>query len=136
LFFSRLDFTRPTAAPRARGFRLAAIIALPLYLALLIYLSLIPVVPGSAEISDKVLHFVAYGGLTALAAAAWPKTRLLILFLILSAAGALLEFAQGALNLGRMASFQDQIANMGGIAMALAIWIFLVWIKTTVLKKS
>lgn len=97
-------------------------------------MSLVPVIPGGTEIPDKTLHFLAYGGLTALVAAAWPRTGLLKLFILLSAAGALLEFGQGALNLGRMASFGDQIANMSGVAAALLVWIGLAWMKAKVFK--
>ncbi len=126
--FSKLDFTRPTAGPAARKFRYAAFAALFAYSGLLAYLSLVPVVPGAAEISDKTLHFMAYGGLTTLAAAAWPKTPLLKMFILMSCVGALLEMAQGVLNLGRTASFGDQIANMCGVGLALLSWILLVWL--------
>lgn len=118
-----IDFTRPTAHPRAGLLRVLALIGLLLYIILLAYLSLVPVVPAAApDVSDKVLHFLAYGGLTALAAAAWPRLNLTTLFIIVSGVGALLEFGQGLLNIGRMASFGDQIANMGGAALALLIW--------------
>lgn len=84
-----------------------------------------PTVPSPAEMSDKILHFIAYGGLTALAAAAWPRLGLFWLLLCASAVGALLELAQGCLGIGRTASFGDQLANMGGAALALLIWICL-----------
>ena len=120
-----IDFTRPTAHPRAYKWRCLAFIALGLYLLLLAYFSLMPTVPSSAEISDKILHFIAYGGLTALTAAAWPRLGLFRLLLFVSAIGALLELAQGLLGIGRTASFGDQLANMGGAALALLIWICL-----------
>ena len=133
---SKLDLTRPTAIPRAGGLRKAALAAFMGYLCLLSYLSLVPVVPGAAEISDKTLHFIAYGGLATLAAAAWPKAALLPMFIVLSAIGGLLELTQGVLNLGRVASFGDQIANMGGVALALLLWILLVWLITAFTQKS
>ena len=120
-----IDFTRPTAHPRARTWRWLAFIALGIYLLLLIYFSLMPTVPSPAEVSDKILHFIAYGGLTALAAAAWPRLALLWLLLGVSAVGALLELMQGLLSIGRTASFGDQLANMSGAALALLIWICL-----------
>ena len=84
-----------------------------------------PTVPSPAEVSDKILHFIAYGGLTALAAAAWPRLALLWLLLGVSAVGALLELMQGLLSIGRTASFGDQLANMSGAALALLIWVCL-----------
>lgn len=131
---STIDFTRPTAAPRAKLFRIAAMAGLVGYTVLLAYLSLVPVVPSASEVSDKILHFVAYGGLTALTAAALPKVRLTSLFISLSLVGLALEIAQGIMDKGRMASFGDQIANMGGILLALLIWIFLAWLRNVFSK--
>lgn len=123
-----IDFTRPTAYPRARIWKSLAAIAFGLYLLLLSYFSLVPTVSSPAEVSDKFLHFIAYGGLTALAAAAWPRLALFWLLLCASAVGAILEIAQGVLNMGRTASFGDQFANMSGAALALLIWMCLLTI--------
>gem|GEM_PF-3564739 len=120
-----IDLTRPTA--QFSILRKMALITVCLYLILLTYLSLVPVVPGEPDVSDKLLHFIAYGGLTGLAAAAWPRLKIIYLFFGVSFVGALLEFGQGVLNIGRMASFADQIANMSGAALALAIWIIIVF---------
>ena len=120
-----IDLTRPTAHPQARRWRRFAFIALGLYLLLLAYFSLVPAVPSPAGVSDKILHFIAYGGLTALAAAAWPRLGLFWLFLSASTVGALLELAQGFFDIGRTAAFGDQLANMSGAALALLIWVCL-----------
>lgn len=117
-----IDFSRPTAHPRTRIFRTLAFIGFGLYLILLIYFSLVPVVPGTADLSDKALHFLAYGGLTGLVAAAWPRMSLPALFIVVSLIGAIMEMGQGVLDIGRMASFGDQIANMSGAALAILIW--------------
>lgn len=128
----KIDFTRPTASPRARGFRLTALAALLAYVSLLVYFSLVPTVPGTAGVSDKLLHFTAYGGLTALTAAAYPRMGLLKLFLAVSAIGIILEIGQGILSIGRMASFADQIANMTGALIALIIWGVMAWLKAKI----
>ena len=130
-----IDFSRPTAHPRAQFFKRAAIAGLGLYLLLLAYLSLVPVVPGAQEVSDKVLHFIAYGGLTGLLAAALPRASLMSIFIGVSLVGALLEVSQGLLNLGRMASFADQLANMGGALVALLIWAVLALLRDQLRRK-
>lgn len=121
--FALTDFSRPTAHPRARYFRRLALAVLAAYLFALIYFSLVPTVPSAEAVGDKILHFLAYGGLVALAAAAWPRLRLLVLFLGASFMGAILEIGQGLLEIGRTASFADQLANMIGAGLAVIIWI-------------
>ena len=132
----KIDYTRPTASPRAGALRIAALIALIAYLCLLVYLSLVPTVPSAADVSDKALHFLAYGGLTVLAAAAFPRLHLITLFIAASLIGAFLEIGQGISNMGRMASFEDQIANMGGALLALSIWAALTWLKAKLFKTA
>ena len=117
-----IDFTRPTAHPKARLLRKLALLIFGLYLVLLTYLSLVPTVSSAQDISDKLLHFLAYGGLTALAAAAFPKLKMIYLFLLAAMVGALLEGGQGLLAIGRTASLGDQFANMIGAALTLFIW--------------
>ena len=118
-----IDFTRPTSRPRALILKRLAQFALAFYLILLVYMSLVPTVPGVEGVSDKLLHFIAYGALTALAAAAWPRVRLITLFIAVSIVGVILELGQGLLDIGRMASAADQLANMCGVALALAVWV-------------
>ncbi len=128
-----LDFTRPTA--RYNGLRKAFVGLLLAYCVLLAYLSLVRTVPGAPEVSDKVMHFLAYGGLAGLMGLAFPKAGLWRIFLIASLVGVGLEVAQGTAGTGRMASPADQIANMSGAALAVLCWLALVFI-TDKLKRA
>ncbi len=121
-----LDFTRPTA--RYSGLRKGFVGLWLAYTALLTYLSLVSTVPGAPEMSDKVMHFLAYGGLTGLMGLAFPTAKLWRIFLVASLVGICLEFGQAVLSVGRTASFADQIANMGGAALAVFCWLALVFI--------
>src|ERR1700732_366728 len=44
---------------------------------------------------DKAEHFIAFYGLTGLAAAAFPRRHLIIIAMLLSGFGAFIEFVQG-----------------------------------------
>lgn len=130
-----IDFSRPTAHPRAHVFKRAALIALVLYSLLLVYFSLVPIEPSGGEYTDKILHFIAYGGLTGLFAAALPHASLRSIFIGVSLMGATIELAQGVLSLGRMASFADQLANMSGALLALFIWLILVLLRDQIRRQ-
>lgn len=97
-------------------------IGLVVAVALLAYFSLIPSDSIGISASDKIMHFVAYGLIAGAAAAAFPKTKLLRVFLFAAGLGALLEGAQHIAGTGRTASIVDQIANMGGAALAIVVW--------------
>lgn len=77
--------------------------------------------PPGPEGMDKVLHLVAYGGLTALPVALAIGRRAAILapggMLVL---GGILEILQGALPVGRSGSLADMVANAMGVAMGMA----------------
>lgn len=118
----QLDLSRPTAQPRYRHLRLFFMLALAGYTAVLCFFSLTPSAPSTANHADKVLHFIAYGGLTALMGLAWPRRRMSVLFLLASAVGLSLECAQGYLPIGRTMSMADQTANMGGAVLAILTW--------------
>jgi len=60
---------------------------------------------------DKAEHFIAFYGLTGLAAAAFPKRHLIILALLLSGFGALIEFVQGLPMVHRDRDFWDWVAK-------------------------
>lgn len=118
-----LDLSRPTAQPRYQHLRLFFIIACVSYVTVLGFFSLTPSVPGPANLSDKALHFIAYGGLTGLLGLALPQSRLGLLFVLASAIGLALECAQGYFPVGRVMSMSDQAANMGGVMLAISAWI-------------
>jgi hypothetical protein len=84
------------------------------YVLALIVGSLVPVaMSGAPEQSDKVVHFLAY----ALMAFFWPtswRRSWLSAFCLAGALGLLLEFAQGALPMGRFFDPWDAVANAVG----------------------
>ena len=66
------------------------------------------------ELSDKALHFIAYFGLAAMAAAGFKSRRPVVLAgLGLIVLGGVLEIVQGFT--GRDMSFYDELANAGGV---------------------
>ena len=84
--------------------------------------------PAAEDVSDKTLHFVAYGGLgllllRAVAGARWPgvtSTAGARAWLIAGAYGASDEFHQWFVP-NRSPSFADWIADAAGAALAIAI---------------
>lgn len=96
------------------GLRLFPTIILLVYMALIAYFSLQPgsVMPDS--INDKVLHFLAYGGMTALAAwscKSWRQFVFAVLGIIIFSA--CLEALQSLIP-GRFMSGWDLVANSCG----------------------
>lgn len=79
-----------------------------------------PQLPGQP--SDKVQHILAFAVLAALAAAAYPRARLIKILLLLSAFGALIEFVQAIPVLHRDADWVDWIADTiaAGVVLLLA----------------
>jgi VanZ family protein len=68
-----------------------------------------PAIPGDP--SDKVQHIIAFATLAALAAAAYPRTRLLMILIGLSAFGGAIEIFQMNPLISRDASWWDWIAD-------------------------
>ena len=60
---------------------------------------------------DKAQHFIAFFTLTLLAATAFPSTPLLLIGVLLSAFGALIEVVQGLDFVGRDEDFFDWVAD-------------------------
>jgi len=75
---------------------------------------------------DKAEHFIAFYGLTGLAAAAFPKRSLIVIAVSLSGFGALIEFVQGLPTVHRDRDFWDWVADSIAIIAALAP-LLLVW---------
>jgi len=101
-------------------------LALFLFLAASMTVAIYSLVPSSSvgvETSDKIMHFIAYGGLAGLLLLARPVLSLWRVFLMISAIGIALEIAQGLAPTGRTASIFDQIANSCGAALAIMVWI-------------
>lgn len=69
---------------------------------------------------DKAEHFVAFYVLTFLAAAAFPRLRMLIVLLALSLFGAIIELVQALPFIHRDCDFWDWVADVAAICACLA----------------
>ena len=76
---------------------------------------------------DKAEHFAAFYVLTVLAAAAFPQRRLLLLAVLLSAFGALIELVQALPIVNRDADLWDWVADTIAIAAALLPLALIQW---------
>lgn len=91
---------------------------------------LVSLLPGeklpSTGVNDKLEHMLAYTVLTVWFTGIYPRTRYAVIAIGLFLMGALLEWAQGALNVGRESDFRDLIANVIGISIGISL--ALVWL--------
>jgi hypothetical protein len=76
---------------------------------------------------DKAEHFIVFYSLTYLAVAAFPRGRLLVIALLLSGFGALIEFVQGLSVVHRDRDLWDWVADTIAIASALAPMLLVWW---------
>ncbi len=76
---------------------------------------------------DKAEHFIAFYGLTGLAAAAFPKRHVILIAALLSGFGALIEFVQGLPIVHRDRDFWDWVADTLAIGAALAPMLLVRW---------
>jgi hypothetical protein len=76
---------------------------------------------------DKAEHFIAFYGLTGLAAAAFPKRNLIIIAALLSGFGAFIEFVQGLPMVHRDRDFWDWVADTLAIVAALSPMLLVWW---------
>jgi hypothetical protein len=100
------------------------------FVAALIFTFVMAVIPPANAVHwvpwDKAQHFMAFFALTGLAAAAFPKTNLVLIAVLLSAFGALIEVVQGLPFVNRDSDFWDWVADSIAIAAAL-LPLLLVW---------
>lgn len=89
-------------------------------------MALLPAPPGlPVEVSDKLLHIVAFFTLGVLAALAYPRVSLIRIGLALSALGAAIEILQLIPMLNRTGDVVDWLADVLAIVAALmlaAVW--------------
>lgn len=76
---------------------------------------------------DKAEHFLAFYALTGLAAAAFPRRKLIVIAVLLSGFGALIEFVQGLPVVHRDRDFWDWVADTIAIGAALAPMLLVWW---------
>ncbi len=81
---------------------------------------------------DKAEHFIAFYALTGLAAAAFPRRHILVLAVLLSGFGALIEFVQGLPMVHRDRDFWDWVADTLAIGAALAPMLLVWWRRAAV----
>lgn len=96
--------------------------------ALAIFVCLVPMdkLPQPPNVSDKTEHFLAYLLLSVWFAGIYPRARYWIIALGLFVMGVLIEFAQGAMHLGRHADARDVLANSSGMLVGLLLcWLWL-----------
>jgi VanZ family protein len=77
-------------------------------------------------VSDKIEHSIAYAVLSLWFAGLYPRSRYVIIGIGLFAMGVAIEWAQGAMQVGRHSDYRDVIANslgiVGGLVLA-ALWL-------------
>ena len=76
---------------------------------------------------DKAEHFIAFYGLTGLAAAAFPRRNLIIIAMLLSGFGAFIEFVQGLPMVNRDRDVWDWVADSIAIVAALSPMALVWW---------
>jgi hypothetical protein len=81
---------------------------------------------------DKAEHFIAFYTLTGLAAAAFPRRHILVIALLLSGFGALIEVVQGLPIVHRDEDFWDWVADSLAVAAALAPMLLVAWRRVAV----
>ena len=76
---------------------------------------------------DKAEHFIAFYALTGLGAAAFPRRRVWVIAVLLSAFGALIEIVQGLPIVHRDRDFWDWVADTLAIIAALSPMLLVWW---------
>lgn len=101
--------------------------ALAVVIALITVVALLPSPEGRPTLIgwDKLDHVASFIALTLLARAGWPNAARWRAAVLLFAYGVLIELAQSAAFFGRTASISDAAANAIGIALGLAIALWL-----------
>jgi VanZ family protein len=85
------------------------------------YVSLMPTQKlPDMNVSDKLEHTIGYVALTLWFAGVYPRSRYLHIAIGMFMFGLIIEYLQGAMQLGRSRDYHDVIANSIGIAIGLA----------------
>lgn len=75
----------------------------------------------SLGVSDKIEHTITYAVLTLWFAGLYPRSRYVWIGACMFGLGVGIEFAQGAMQLGRQRDYLDVIANTAGIGVGLTL---------------
>ena len=96
-------------------------------IALAVFVSLLPAASlPQIGVSDKFEHTSTYAFLALWFAGLYPRSRYVVIGLGLFAMGVTIEWAQGAMHMGRQSDYRDVIANSIGIVAGLllaALWL-------------
>lgn len=86
---------------------------------------ILSLLPGSSlphlPTSDKFKHALVYAVLSLWFAGIYPRSRYVWIAALLFALGVAIEFAQGAMRLGRERDYLDVVANSAGIFIGLTL---------------
>jgi hypothetical protein len=93
-------------------------------LAFAVVMALLPHPPGLVEVGDKYQHSAAFGTLTVLACAGYPRGELLRIGERLSFLGAMIEVLQSIPTLHRDCDIMDWVADTSVIVGVLAVVAF------------
>jgi len=93
--------------------------ALLVVIAAIVCLVPLPEMPKSFDLNDKVSHLIGHGALALYFAGLMPRRSWWKIFVFLLLFGALIEFAQYYMNLGRNGDPRDVLANSLGAALGL-----------------
>jgi hypothetical protein len=101
------------------------------FFAALIFTFYSAVIPPSHAVQlvpwDKAAHFIAFYGLTGLAVAAFPRAKLWVIFVSLSAFGGLIEIVQGLPFVNRDEDIWDWVADTIAITAAMSPMLLVWW---------
>lgn len=89
--------------------------------ALVLFFALVPGNLGNIIPSDTERHYLAFLVLPAIAAYAWPRVPLPVMWLAFVGFGGLIEFLQMEMNLGRAAEWHDWMNDMVATTISLVV---------------
>lgn len=72
---------------------------------------------------DKILHLLAYGGLSWLAIPSFHNSAVWKVFCVLVSFGVGIEIAQSLMDFGRQGSLLDIYANVAGVILGVLFWV-------------
>ena len=76
------------------------------------------------EQSDKVAHLLAFAGLAFSGRLAMPRLSGHIYWPLIATVAMAMEYTQGLVQVSRLSSVEDAIANVLGVGVAMVTWIF------------
>lgn len=120
--FMSSTYARPALPLKSSWIRFV----LGIYLLIITYKSIAPAGFSSSMIHmDKVMHMMAFTGLTILVGLAWPRLPLIWVLGLTAFYGVSVEIIQATTPYGRTGSVWDMMANLAGILLIIFGWIII-----------